>query len=1020
MSLTKSTTRRVALFTSSSLVAAGLTAALSIGAAALPTAAVAQAVCIPAPSTGAGTNNVTYNATTYPTGITCAAGPAAMTVTTVGTGTLTVTANGVNLSGGAQDVTWNSTAGTVSGGTGTAGPVIDAITTAGDITVRTAGVTGTANTVEYGIRARSDSGDITISNTANVTATNTTTGIAGIYATTGGEGAITITAGIEAGTSSPGQVNGRLYGIYTQTANGDLTLNVHKQVASTTTAPGGAAIFAKTGAGSQLTILLQGNVTLSGNVGAANGRATSAGGAGIVTEAGGDADITIGHWGRVQAATYGLDLGVLTGTTTTLAILNNPIDAVASSDGRVEGGIRAQGGGAFDAQIDGVLSGGAELSGIDQGATIALGSQGLWAAHGAVIAFGDGDDSITIAAGGEQLPYNEVGPEGDFVDTPMFAAGGVVSLGGPSPSEGFHIEADGVEAVQTIDFGDGADAFDNSGYLFIGAPVNSLFEGGTVAVEQSYEAEVRLEALETFVNRGVILLGGIQGRPDEIQGGHMRSLQVRLLTLTDQWHDDILAMPGTVFKGSRVVDGDGATALRWNGDLAVGEVWFDVDIAKTQSNCDRDPVTGDLAAADCLILDGGSTDISKGQIYVRVVEGVPGDRGSINTDGIVLVDMGETGTSAHGHVAISPNQEGYNPDFGGYMDKGAFAYIIAFDEETNQHKLFSTPSGNAFQFPLLAQAAQGMWRLSMGSWLDRQADLRGQQAESIGGGLWGRVNVERSTRDVGHTVTLAGQDFTFDNSFEQNAYALTAGADLLFGAEGDTAYVAGLMLGYAHTELEYEDSLNTPRLEAWSGGGYASFISGGLFVDAAVNAHNTILRNPSPAMQLFPSDAILSTRAITVGGQIEAGYRLPVFGGGAFIEPLAGLSYVRSDIRDIDIAPDDPARQGVVVEFDDPTSLRASVGARAGVDQDFGVLRAQFSGLLRLWNEFEDETRVELINPGSTGVASDSFGGQFTEVGLGTSVFSPGGGVTGFINVGGRFGDAYQATTAAAGVRVNW
>ncbi|HYG27682.1 MAG TPA: hypothetical protein VD906_12325, partial [Caulobacteraceae bacterium] len=60
MSLTKSATHRVTLFTSCSLVAVSLGAAISVGATLAPTSAAAQATCVSTPApTGNGSNAVT-------------------------------------------------------------------------------------------------------------------------------------------------------------------------------------------------------------------------------------------------------------------------------------------------------------------------------------------------------------------------------------------------------------------------------------------------------------------------------------------------------------------------------------------------------------------------------------------------------------------------------------------------------------------------------------------------------------------------------------------------------------------------------------------------------------------------------------------------------------------------------------------------------------------------------------------------------------------------------------------------
>src|SRR5690606_24490691 len=112
----------------------------------------------------------------------------------------------INLSAtGSNAINWNSTAGTVTGSTQTQGPVIEAISQTGDISIVAGGVTGTAATVSHGIRAISDGGDITVEAGA-VTASNATSGVYAIEAVTTGAGNVSIT--------TAGTANGRARGIF--------------------------------------------------------------------------------------------------------------------------------------------------------------------------------------------------------------------------------------------------------------------------------------------------------------------------------------------------------------------------------------------------------------------------------------------------------------------------------------------------------------------------------------------------------------------------------------------------------------------------------------------------------------------------------------------------------------------------------------------------------------------------------------------------------------------------------------
>lgn len=145
MSLKKSTTRRVALFTSSSLIAASLSAFALLGVAALPSAAAAQSVCTPTPTSGAGTNTVTYSSGSQTSGIVCTAtgdftlnktsGTASSTTAyaldITSTGTTTVNVTGANIGGAAQNMPNGSGA-------------VDFSGVAGGVTFNLAGTTNTS------------------------------------------------------------------------------------------------------------------------------------------------------------------------------------------------------------------------------------------------------------------------------------------------------------------------------------------------------------------------------------------------------------------------------------------------------------------------------------------------------------------------------------------------------------------------------------------------------------------------------------------------------------------------------------------------------------------------------------------------------------------------------------------------------------------------------------------------------------------------------------------------------------
>jgi len=964
MSLSKSATHRLSLLAGSSLVAAGLSAAASLGVALAPATAWAQATCTAATAvSGNGTNTVTIAGGTNNPGITCNYAGEDATVSTLGSITVSSAGgvpadplvNGVNLRAtGTSDIDWTSTAGTVTGSTQTNGPVIDARTAAGDITLRTAIVTGSSATVTHGIYASSTGGGaIAITSTGSVSGSNATSGVAGVEAiSTGGNGDVSVAF---TGASNSSSISGRLYGIRAQASGtGALTIGtgLSSTGASAASTGGIAGIHATTGTG-LLTI---------------NGAGAGGAGTGVLINAGGDVAFT----GRGSGTQYGIDVAnVAAGTTTTLNLAGTRDSlngGVTGTTGSIAA-IRAQGAGTLLVNIVGAQAAmNFNFNGMLAPVTVNVKAEAAWSPVPNV--------STVIPAGNFSIDIE---------------SGGAL-IAGAHNSNGATLETPTI-----LTFSDPTTSLRNAGFILIGPD-----DPSTGWVPRRHEAELRIVGLKEFRHSGSILLGvesAIQSQgvtDDDIQGV--------TFTTTDAWYDDML-----VFQ-------DGT----WIGEG--GKIIFDIDTNRTQTNCVRTAVTHDFGAADCVRIVNSTVE---GVTYLSLNQSSAGDRGRLTQqmadEGIVLIETpGSTVTAEN--FALDPTLRGFNP-LTGNLDKGLYQYALLFDEEASQFKLFSTLTGAAYQLPMAATAAHNMWRVSTGSWLNRQADLRGSLQEGLGGGIWLRVSGEQTDREISSVSTLGGLSFATDSNHQQDTYAVNGGLDLLSASDGNMGYVVGLTAGYAHADVEYEASTNTQAMDAWTGGVYGGLVVGNLFVDAVVNANNVIIDTDAPGFNFTPKGTVLSSRMISLGGQVEAGYRM-LFPSGFFAEPLASVSYVRSKIDDLEILPDDPARPGLQVSYEDPSSFRAGVGARVGLDRDLGGLHTQFSFLARTWQDLEGQNTAVIHNlafPDDEDIrVVDEFSDQFNEVAVGASVWAPGGIVSGFLNLGSKFGEDYEAKTGSVGVRVAW
>jgi hypothetical protein len=687
-------------------------------------------------------------------------------------------------------------------------------------------------------------------------------------------------------------------------------------------------------------------------------------GTGVLINAGGDVVFS----GRASGAQYGIDIAdVAAGTTSTLNLVGTRSNFSGGVTGTTGGiaAIRARGAG-----------------------TVVVNVLGAQAAMNFDFTGMSARVEVNVLEGSAWSPLGNVSsviPAGNF--SINIASGAALISGSPSSNSIV------LEAPTVVTFNDPAMVLNNAGYIVVGP--DDISTSYQIA---RHEAELRLVGLNEFHNSGTILLGGI-GYP-----GTGLAIQGVKVEDTDRWYDDIL-----VFENGG-----------WIGEG--GKVVFDVDTNRTQTNCIREAVTNDFGAADCLRIVNSTVE---GTTYLSINQTFAGDRGrltqQIMDDGIVLVETPGSTVSAE-DFALDPTMKGYNPDSAS-LDKGLYQYVLLFDENAEQFKLFGTLSSGAYQLPIGATVAHNLWRLSTGSWLERQADLRGGLDADGGGGIWMRASGEETDRDIVSVSTLGGLPFSTTNSYQADTYAINGGVDLLSASTDNTAYVVGLTAGYAHTNVDYRASRNTQAMDAWTGGVYGGLVVGQLFVDAIVNANNVIIDTDDPGFNFSPEGTILSSRMISLGGQVEAGWRV-LFDSGFFAEPIASVSYVRSKMDDLEIKPDDFSRPGLEVSFEDPSSFRAGVGARFGFDGDLAGVRTQLSLLGRMWNDLESKNTAVIHNnafPDDPDIyVTDDFSGQLTELQLGAAIYSPSGVVSGFLNLGGKIGDDYEAKTGSVGVRVKW
>ena len=553
-----------------------------------------------------------------------------------------------------------------------------------------------------------------------------------------------------------------------------------------------------------------------------------------------------------------------------------------------------------------------------------------------------------------------------FTNNGTWNAAGISTLGaGVSTLTNSTTGTLSITGAATIDFGAGADVFTNTGTVTVGAGT----EGPST---------LTLAGLETWNNAGSVVFGF-----DAATGN------------SDGVANDRVVAAGALFTGYAV-----SPDIFAGTDANFSNLVMDVDLAADQDDCSA------AVSADCLDLRGGTTTGST-DIIVNSIGGQ-----MAMADRIVLVDVGGAGTSAASHFTLSEFSSGYRLiGAARTIDSGLFFYTLQYDATAKQHVLAASAiNGNALPLTRIGRAASEPWRTATGMWHERQADLRStlaNRSEGSAPGVWLKVagnfinEVSYDTVDVG-----AGQA-EYNLSYAQRTTAVVGGVDLVRMTGEASALVLGLTAAKLDSTLDYTDAASELELDGRSFGAYATLVAGRLFVDGIVNSANMDLTHTGLG-QVFEGSAK------SIGYQAEGGWRLfEINDTGAFVEPIAALSYVKTDVDDIAIGP-------VATTFAEATSLRGALGVRVAGDMVTDVLTATFSFTGRLWNEFDAENETTFGASFGDTTLIDAAPDTLGDVGLAVSLFTLGNRLSANLGYGVKFKDDYQSTDASVSLRYSW
>ncbi len=487
----------------------------------------------------------------------------------------------------------------------------------------------------------------------------------------------------------------------------------------------------------------------------------------------------------------------------------------------------------------------------------------------------------------------------------------------------------------------------------------------------------------------------------------------------------------TAFVGLETFQNYGTISLI---DGAPGDLFT---ISNTVGGTDLDYIAGSNLAVDVSFRDQGSSDIFRidgnvtGQTDV-IVNNVDDAPGNFQSDGITVVQV-------RGNVDPEAFRLANGP-----IDTGFFLNDLFFEPDGPEFDEFELrsigPSGGAFLLPQLITASQDIWHQTSDTWFDRSADLRTQlwrnawSAPAVAGAMyvhggsvkdgavvaepgglspaiWAKVSHGELEQDDTVRTSSLGRNFTFNLDRELFVADVQSGIDVTLKGVMNSSDVLLLSVfgGGVTANLTY-DNLGGRRFDYEGGqvGAAATYLSGGLFVDALFNAQFLKIE---PEAFGFSQDL----DADAYGFRVDTGYRFGMGGRGLFFEPLLTLAYVDSDVDGFSFS-------GNTVSFQAEDSVRGRVGLRAGTSLAIQAVRFEPFVIASLWGELsDDDNRATLSSNGVRFGFRDQREDSWGEISLGTNTFLSGNhAFSAFSKVDLIFGEDTEGYVAQGGFRVQW
>lgn len=501
-----------------------------------------------------------------------------------------------------------------------------------------------------------------------------------------------------------------------------------------------------------------------------------------------------------------------------------------------------------------------------------------------------------------------------------------------------------------VDLTEGADLFYNDGIFE--AYGTSAFGGGA----------------DRFENDGELRFSGLSGPASTTSFTGLETFDnTSLVTGVDGQAGDVLSLAGATFNGG-----------------AGSELALDVQFGGPGSIADR-------------IVIGQATGVTN-IVPNAVLAATPG---VLNLAGILVVDSAfASQTGAEFTMAT--------------VDTGFVEYSLRFDAPTDNWLIVGLPDTSVFRILALPGAMQDFWQRSSvavnSRWQEsRDADTGAGQASAGPDGASGRSEgwemwMQAHGGDEGfedfETFSIGGSVFVENQSHNSDWRGFQFGAD---NRTGDFTW--GLTGGFVQQETTFEVGGESFDIEGWNAGAYASWMSGGLFLNGLVKGDfNTVDANLTAVGDMETFDAS------SFGLQGELGYRLA--GDAWFVEPVASLAWTTTRI-------DSFTASGATLDFEDADSLVGKAGMRVGWTVGSGdVVLVPAIGVFAI-EEFEGENAMTFTTGATSFAVADTPPGAYgkVEFGVTAQTFY---GLEGYVRGEVNFGDEADGGAVRLGARWRW